>query len=137
MTTEPDSAGRKQTDTRFKPGQSGNPAGRQKGSRNRLSERFIADFCEIWEKHGIEALRKLANDDPAAFCRVAASLLPKVLEHGGVDGDAIQIETREFKATDLARRISAIIEKAAEEMGEPDAAEDARQGLGDDRQREV
>jgi hypothetical protein len=83
MTIAPDNTGPKQADTRFQPGQSGNPAGRPEGSRNRLSEQILADFCEIWEKHGIEALRKLAVDDPAAFVRAAVALVPKQFEHAG------------------------------------------------------
>jgi Family of unknown function (DUF5681) len=39
----------------FKPGQSGNPAGRPLGSRNKLSEAFLADFYQVWQERGIEA----------------------------------------------------------------------------------
>jgi Family of unknown function (DUF5681) len=43
----PESTGGKQVTgrelTQFKPGQSGNPKGRPKGSRNKLSEEFLAD----------------------------------------------------------------------------------------------
>src|SRR5262245_33082869 len=39
--------------TPWKPGQSGNPAGRPKGSRNRLSEDFIRAFAEDFEVHAI------------------------------------------------------------------------------------
>ena len=35
----------------FKPGQSGNPRGRPKGSRHKLSERFFAELCEDWEEN--------------------------------------------------------------------------------------
>jgi hypothetical protein len=61
----------------FKPGQSGNPAGRPKGSRSRLSESFIADLHTVWEKHGLAALEKCATDEPGQFIRVLATLMPK------------------------------------------------------------
>jgi hypothetical protein len=34
----------------FKPGEVHNPLGRPKGSRNRLAEYMVRDFCESWEK---------------------------------------------------------------------------------------
>jgi len=34
------------------PGQSGNPKGRPKGSRNKLSEDFFRDLCEAWQAMG-------------------------------------------------------------------------------------
>jgi hypothetical protein len=68
---------RKQRGVPFKPGQSGNPAGRPRGSRNRLADQFITDLREVWEKQGIEALQRCAADEPAQFVRVVASLMPK------------------------------------------------------------
>jgi len=35
--TTPDNTGQKQTDTQFKPGQTGNPSGRPRGARNRVT----------------------------------------------------------------------------------------------------
>jgi hypothetical protein len=61
----------------WKPGQSGNPAGRPKGSRSKLNEVFLADFIAAWEQHGPEALTKTATESPGIFVRVAASLLPR------------------------------------------------------------
>lgn len=64
----------------WKPGESGNPAGRPKGSRNKLSEDVLRDFCALWEASGFDKLMKVAKDDPATFVRLAVSLIPKQLE---------------------------------------------------------
>ena len=65
--------------TRFKPGQSGNPKGRKAGSRNALSEAFISALNQDFEKHGVAVIQAVREDDPAAYLKIIASIVPKDL----------------------------------------------------------
>src|SRR5262249_29899438 len=70
----------KQRGRPFQPGESGNPFGRPKGSRNKLAEAFIADVYADWLEHGILALVRVREKQPAAYLRVVAALLPQHIE---------------------------------------------------------
>jgi hypothetical protein len=62
---------------RFQQGNTGNLNGRPRGARNKLGEAFLEDLRDSWNEVGAIALRRCAEEDPAAYCRIVASLLPK------------------------------------------------------------
>ena len=58
----------------WKPGESGNPAGRPKGSRNKLSEEFIADrLVPTWSSGTQRGPRDEARGLHQGRCLVAAA----------------------------------------------------------------
>ena len=61
----------------WRPGQSGNLAGRPKGSRNRLAEDFVAALYDDFRDHGLAAIAACRAEKPDVYMRVIAGLLPK------------------------------------------------------------
>ena len=70
----------------FKPGEGGRP----KGARNKLGEAFLEALAADFQESGIEAIKVTRENDPTAYCKIVASLLPK--EVTGADGGAIATE---------------------------------------------
>lgn len=64
----------------WQPGQSGNPEGRKKGSRNKLGEAFIEALHDDFQAHGAATIARVREEDPTAYVKVCASLLPKELK---------------------------------------------------------
>jgi hypothetical protein len=60
----------------WQPGESGNPAGRVRGSRNKLSEAVVCALYRDFSKHGEKAIAKVRREQPGIYLRVLASLCP-------------------------------------------------------------
>ena len=64
-------------DHAWKPGQSGNLAGRPKGSRHAIEERFLKNVLADFEENGRDAIAKAREANPLGYCNMIVSLLPK------------------------------------------------------------
>ncbi|MEY9525605.1 hypothetical protein ABIF70_006746 [Bradyrhizobium japonicum] len=62
---------------RFLTGNSG--GGRRKGSRNRLTERFLDTIADDFAEHGADAIAKVRLNDPIAYLKIVGSLVPRDL----------------------------------------------------------
>ncbi len=64
----------------FKPGNSGNPAGRPVGARNRLAETFLEDLYADWQEHGAQTIETVRENDPGAYLKIVAGLIPREMQ---------------------------------------------------------
>jgi hypothetical protein len=99
------SDGRDAKTGRFVSGNNG--GGRPKGSRNKLTTEFIDDLYAKWQQHGPDVLERVIRDDPVAFLRTVAHILPK-------EFDANVNAGSEFDGMDS---IAEILQKVADEVG--------------------
>jgi hypothetical protein len=91
----PDLNGRDDTTGQFLTGN--RRGGRPLGSRNKLTERFLADLHEEWQQSGAKALKRVAETDPTAFVRTVAAILPRELDQTLTTTDVnLFIECRTF-----------------------------------------
>jgi hypothetical protein len=58
--------------------------GRKIGARAKLGEKFLEAICADFNIHGVAAIQLVREQDPVAYVKVIASILPK--EITGEDG---------------------------------------------------
>ena len=75
-------------------GQSGNPAGRPRGHKERFTAKFWADIHYAWEQHGPDAIDRLIQLSPDKFVQICASLQPKEEQRREI-AHSIEITLRE------------------------------------------
>ena len=97
--------------TPWQPGQSGNPAGRPKGSRNKLGEAFVEALHDDFMAHGVSVIETVRTEKPDQYLKVVASLLPKELHVK----DASLDDMSDTELVDLLAAVRSII---AAEPGE-------------------
>jgi hypothetical protein len=67
-------------DLKWKPGQSGNPAGRPKGARAKLAEDFCQALLDDFATNGAAAIRLMRAEKPNEYARMIASIMPKEVD---------------------------------------------------------
>src|SRR5262245_63707171 len=90
----------------------GNPAGRLRGSRNRLSEAVISALLRDFSKHGEKAIAKVRRTQPAAYLKCLALLVPR--EHKVEQSNPLKAMSDEELDEALAALRQLIAERAAE-----------------------
>ena len=110
----------------WKPGQSGNPAGRPKGSRGKLAEAFIADLYESWQENGKAAIKKVLDERPHEYLKIVASLMPR------------QVELKEAAFDDLSSEdIAVLVSLARSALPLPDGSGEGTEGEGSPQPAEI
>lgn len=74
----------------FKPGESGNPAGRPIGARNRFAQSFVEAFARDFAEHGAEVIEQVRKDDASTYLRTACAILPRIFTLDDETLDAIK-----------------------------------------------
>lgn len=69
----------KQRGRPFVTGVSGNPSGRPKGARNKLTEVFLDAIARDFAAHGSDAIERVRQEDPVMYLRIVGSLVPREL----------------------------------------------------------
>ena len=83
MSKEPITNGAKMAERNAKgqllPGHSGGP-GRPKGSRHKLGEDFLAALLDDFNENGVAAIAAAREQNPSAYLKTIAMIVPKSLE---------------------------------------------------------
>ena len=128
----------------FKQGVSGNPHGNRHRTRHLLNQEFMQALLLNFRHEGKKAIEKVARNQPAAYLKILALLVPREmkLEHSGgvkaMSDEEIEqaIEAIQTMLAARAGEAAKVIEGTAEPAALPaPEAQSSRAGLDPKRQR--
>ena len=114
--TADNTAPKQQIGRPFEAGASGNPAGRPKGSRNKLSEAFLKALADNFDANGPGVIERVRKERPHDYLKVCASVMPKRVE-------SEEVTERKDPRTMSDAELEAFIWKASDAMGGLNAEE--------------
>ena len=97
----------------WRPGQSGNPAGRPLGSRHRIAEDVYSKLADDFERHGAAVIQRVRDEDPSTYLRLIAGLVPRNVEvlAATMDSQCNTVEAIDAEIVKELRRIGYEITK--------------------------
>ena len=85
-------------------GESGNPLGRPKGSRDKLSEKFYREIAEDWVEHGADVIRAVREQQPATYLQVVSRLMPSSHELSVASVREVDVSAEPMSETEWLQR---------------------------------
>ena len=122
----------KRINGKFAPGYSGNPGGSLEATRRSFNKDFLLALAADFKKHGAAAIEKVRKQQPAAYMKICALLMPREmkLEHSGgvktMTDEQLEQAVDAIKAMLAAREAKTINGKAqpVEALPAPDVVPD-------------
>jgi hypothetical protein len=90
----------------FVKGQSGNPAGRAPGSKNKISEKFISALTADFEQHGETVIERVRAEKPEQYLKIVSDLVPKDFNIEGNLGLTVTIRKFTIDEYQSAERVA-------------------------------
>ena len=106
----------------FTKGQSGNPAGRPKDTRNRLTKKVLEDILQHWNEldpvtkttKGLHALQRAYRDKPVEYVKAVLSVMPKDLTIESITSNMTDADLDELTVA-IKDHLTAVRERSKDE----------------------